>query len=200
MSTAEPVTFREILFPTDFSPASAAAGRTAADLARRFGARLHVLHVVPPVTDPSPAPAALGAAVAELGAGLAVVSEVASGFPARKIVEYARRKGIDLIVLGTHGRTGFSLALLGSVAEAVVRRAPCRVLTVPAVPAEAREAAVPAEGEEAAVVGRCLVCAAPSPDLICEPCRVRIRGEALERKRQEERAGRPPGLGAPGRG
>lgn len=189
-------TIRQILFPTDFSAASAVAGRAAADLARQLGARLHVLHVVPPVTDPTPAPKALRAVVEDLGPGLSVVSEVASGLAARQIAAYARRNGIDLIVIGTHGRTGVSHVLLGSVAEAVVRRAPCLVLTVPGrlAPAEA------ASGEAPEVGTRCIVCAGPSPDLICEPCRTRIRGEALERQLQDERAGRGPGLGTPGRG
>lgn len=77
-----------------------------------------------------------------------------------------------------------------------MRRAPCLVLTVPGrlAPAEA------ASPEAAEVATRCIVCAGPSPDLVCEPCRTRIRGEALERKLHDERAGRPPGLGTPGRG
>ncbi len=127
-----PLAIRQILFPTDFSDASRLAGVTAADLARHFGARLHVLHVVPPVTDPTSAPAALRAAVEALGLKLAVVTAIASGVAPRQIAAYARKNAIDLIVLGTHGRTGVSRAVLGSVAEAVVRRAPCRVLTVPA--------------------------------------------------------------------
>lgn len=148
------------------------------------------------MTDPTPAPKALRAVVDSLGPGLPVVSEVASGLAARQIAAYARRNGIDLIVIGTHGRTGVSHVLLGSVAEAVVRRAPCLVLAVPGrlAPAEA------ASGEAAEVGTRCIVCAGPSPDLICEPCRTRIRSEALERKLQDERAGRGPGLGTPGRG
>src|SRR5689334_22530096 len=121
---------REILFPTDYSDISLNAGRTAAQLARRTGARLHVVHVVPPVTDPGPADP-LPKAIAGFGSGLDVVTAVVPGLPAREIVRYARRHAIDVIVMGTHGRTGMSRALLGSVAEAVVRRAPCRVLTVP---------------------------------------------------------------------
>jgi nucleotide-binding universal stress UspA family protein len=128
---ASTVAIRRILFPTDFSAYSAVAGRAAADLARQFGARLHVLHVVPPVTDPTPAPAALRSVVGELGAGLTIDTHVSSGVPARQIVTYARRAGIDLIVMGRHGRTGVSGLLLGSVAEAVARRAPCWVLIVP---------------------------------------------------------------------
>lgn len=177
---------REILFPTDFSPSSEVAGRAAADLARHFGARLHVLHVVPPVTDPTPAPDAFRVVVSELGRDVAVLSEVSSGLPARQIAAYAPRAGIDVIVMGRHGRSGVSHALIGSVAEAVVRRAPCWVLTVPG-PLAPREVAVE---ERAQAEAACLVCGKPSPHLICEPCRARVRGEALERKIRDERAGR----------
>jgi nucleotide-binding universal stress UspA family protein len=119
----------DILFATDFSEASRLAGQTAAEIARHFGTRLHVLHVVAPITDPTPAPAALRAAAAELEAGRPVVTSIASGRVAPQIVGYAHRNAIGLIVLGTHGRTGVSRAMLGSVAEAVMRRARCRVLT-----------------------------------------------------------------------
>ena len=186
MTSALP--FGEILFATDFSEASRLAGQTAADLARHFGSRLHVLHIVPPVTDPTPAPAALKAAAAELGEGLSPVTAVLSGRAAPQIVNYARRHGIGLIVLGTHGRTGVSHALLGSVAEVVVRRSPCRVLTVPP-----RATGAPASItiEEVEETTSCVVCGHPSRgDLICEGCRARIRGEALEHKRAEERGGR----------
>jgi nucleotide-binding universal stress UspA family protein len=185
---ASTVAIRRILFPTDFSAYSAVAGRAAADLARQFGARLHVLHVVPPVTDPTPAPAALRSVKGELGAGLTIDTHVSSGVPARQIVTYARRAGIDLIVMGRHGRTGVSGLLLGSVAEAVARRAPCWVLIVP-VGLPEREAAAPEEEEEE-VATSCLVCGQSATDLVCENCRARIRGEALERKRRDERGGR----------
>lgn len=90
--------------------------------------------------------------------------------------------------MGTHGRTGVSHAVLGSVAEAVVRRAPCLVLTVPAFRTDAVSTMeTPAATRREA----CVVCARPSPDLIGEHCRAVIRGEALEHKRGEERAGRP---------
>ncbi|MBI2162005.1 MAG: universal stress protein [Candidatus Rokubacteria bacterium] len=183
------LTIRQILFPTDFSDASRLAGTTAFDLARQFGARLHVLHVVPPVTDPTPAPAHLRAVAEELDRGLSPVTAITSGLPARQIVAYARKNAIDLIVIGTHGRTGVTRALLGSVAEAVVRRAPCRVLTVPpelhAAPPAAREMV------EAPETTSCAVCGANTRDeLICEACRAKIRGEALDRKLREERAGR----------
>ena len=186
---SEPLLIREVLFPTDFSDASQPAGATAVDLVRHFGARLHVLHVVPPVTDPTTAPAAVRALTAGLPAELSVVTAITSGLPARQIVDYARRNAIDVIVIGTHGRTGVSRALLGSVAEAVVRRAPCRVLTVPALLVEAQ--AAPAHALESAETTACLVCGARThEELVCESCRAKIRGEVLERKLREERAGR----------
>ena len=165
----EPLRVRNVLFATDFSHASRAAAESAAAFARHFGARLHVLHVVPPVTDPTPAPEALRAVAAELEPGLTVVTAIASGRGAQHIVDYANRNAIDLVVIGTHGRTGVSHALLGSVAEAVTRRARCRVLTVPASLAEGLPGAV-----EEAVAPRstCLVCGAKTPDeLICQACR-----------------------------
>jgi universal stress protein A len=129
-----------ILFATDFSETSVKAGRTAVQFARHFGARLHVLHVVPPATDPTLAPGEMAQAVAELGPGLTITSEIGAGLAARQIVACARRQSADLIVIGTHGRTGLSHVVLGSVAESVIRHAPCRVLTVPArVPDESEE-------------------------------------------------------------
>jgi nucleotide-binding universal stress UspA family protein len=177
---------KQILFATDFSPGSEQAARTARDYARQFGGRLHLLHIIWPAADPTPQPR-LQALAAELGADVPVVPAVESGIPvADRIVDYAERHAIDLIVVGTHGRTGFSRALIGSVAERVVRTASCPVLTVPSrsrrEPAEAQAAAA-----EAVSPQHCAVCARPSEDLICEPCRARIRGEALEHKQREER-------------
>ena len=184
------LTIRQILFPTDFSDASRLAGTTAADFARQFGARLHVLHVVPPVTDPAPAPAAVRAVAEELDRGFPVVTAVTSGLVARQIVSYARKNAIDLVVIGTHGRTGVTRALLGSVAEAVVRHAPCRVLTVPAVLPPVAPEAYP-EVLEVPETMSCAVCGGTTREaLICEACRAKIRGEALDRKLREERAGR----------
>lgn len=181
-----PLAIRRILLPTDFSDASELAKETAASLARHFGARLTVLHVVPPVTDPELRRAALRATAKQFSPDVSVDTDVVTGIPARQIVAYARRHHIDLIVMGTHGRTGVSYALLGSVTEAVVRRAPCHVLTVPA---GVRTADAPTAADEESVT-RCIVCGASSADLMCEMCRARIRGEALERKQHDEPAGR----------
>ena len=178
----------EILFPTDFSRASEAAGCVAREMAVQAGARLHVLHVVSPVTDPSLPAEHLAGAARSLADGLRVETALLSGWAGRNIVDYAREKRIDLIVVGTHGRTGITHALLGSVAETVIRLAPCLVLTVPASVIAERSAA-PAAPASAAAPRPCLVCAKAGEDLICEGCRTRIRGEALEQKREAERPG-----------
>ena len=116
-----------------------------------------------------------------------------SGWAGRSIVEYARDKHIDLIVLGTHGRTGVTHAILGSVAETVVRLAPCLVLTVPAalVAAQPGAAAAPPLAPAAVAAGPrpCLVCGYRGDELICESCRTRIRAEAPEQKWEAERTG-----------
>jgi nucleotide-binding universal stress UspA family protein len=180
---------REILFATDFSPSSDAAARVAAAYARGLGARLHILHVA--ASKAGAAPSLLSPAADWLGADVPVRTAVRRGVPAAQIVRYARRAGIDLIVVGSHGRTGVTRALLGSVAERVARTAPCPVLTVPAgFRADAQRApkeTSPPEPERR----RCLVCASASEDLICEACRARIRGEAVERKWREQKTGKP---------
>jgi nucleotide-binding universal stress UspA family protein len=141
--------FRQILHPTDFSRASAPALRRAAALAKAFRAPLVLVHVMAP---PSPfigegAPPssyvelfamARRSARRRLAALLArtrrarvrVQAVFAEGLPAEEILRAARRARADLIVMGTHGRTGFSRFFMGSVAERVVRESPCAVLTV----------------------------------------------------------------------
>jgi nucleotide-binding universal stress UspA family protein len=123
---------RTVVFPTDFSDCSRHAGGRAANVARHFGARLHILRVDLPMAAPTPA-SRLTAAAAELGDGLDVTTAMTTGVPAHVICAYAERVGADLIVMGTHGRTGVSRAVLGSVAEEVVRHARCSVMTVPAL-------------------------------------------------------------------
>ena len=176
-----------VLFPTDFSDASELAGAVARDIARDSGATLHVVHVVPPVTDPADSAARLAEIGQRLGDGVRVETALLSGRIARHIVSYARDHRVGLIVLGPHGRTGLSRAILGSVAEAVVRLARCLVLTVPAsvVPEEpgAVEDGVPP-------MARCVVCMAETADLVCETCRIRIRAAELERRRLDEHPGR----------
>lgn len=176
----------DVLVATDFSPQAQRALVAAVAHARALHARLHVLHV-------GDEPDAVTRTESWLHASmpaLAAITVVERGHPASAIVRYAKEHGIALVVVGTHGRTGFSRALLGSVAERVARTAPCPVLTVP--PATARGLApLNAPLEEAVPdvpASHCLVCGSAAEELICSPCRARIRGEALERKRRMEHA------------
>ncbi len=141
--------WRRICCPVDFSEPSRAALREAADLARRFGAERVLLHVVepaapagselafapPPAAEPpATAPAPLGhwEAEARAIAGPVVRSVELGGDAADEIVRYAREADCDLVVMGTHGRTGWRRLVLGSVAAAVVRQTTCPVLVIPA--------------------------------------------------------------------
>jgi len=144
---------RKILCATDLSPASESAVRAAFDFGRKLDAIVYVLHVVEPpyraVPWFVPAPVdqeflqTLGerqemAAVAEIGRSIAglrleagrVEPMVRTGVPVETILAAAQEVGADLVVVGTHGRTGLRHLALGSVAEQVVRGCPVPVLTV----------------------------------------------------------------------
>lgn len=146
---------QRILVGVDFSPESDAAIRTAIGFARAFDATITLLHVhelptmmngiVPGadrVTDThelhDAALAQLNELVSRLRAsdpralegGITIATEVAGGLPAEVILERARTGKFDLVVVGTHGRTGLRRLLVGSVAEAVIRDATCPVVTV----------------------------------------------------------------------
>lgn len=156
--------FRTILHPTDFSGLSEEAFRVACSLARASNGRLIVVHVAPMATvyggivpgvptDPTVYQHALekrlreiqpaecepskGPTMAEAASprpGLLVEHRLREGDAAQEILQVAEEVDADLIVLGTHGRSGLSRLLMGSVAEAVLRDAPCAVITVkPAV-------------------------------------------------------------------
>jgi nucleotide-binding universal stress UspA family protein len=188
------MSFRTIVLATDFSPAAREAESLAGELARQAGATLHLVHVLPLLFSPGEAAQRLATVEGAVGPGLKRVTALLFGSAARAIVTYARDQGADLIVVGTHGRTGVSRVLMGSVAEAVARLAPCPVLTVPAS-AEGAATETPKEAAartaaETPASRRCAVCAGETEDLICETCRARIRGEALEQKRDAERSGR----------
>ena len=176
----------DLLFPTDFSTASEMAGIVAREIARQRGVRLHVIHVVPPVTDPEDSAEKLKRFAEGIAKDLRVESALLSGRVAHQIIRYAHDKGIGLIVLGTHGRTGVSRVLLGSVAESVVRLAPCPVLTVPA----SKAGAPGVVATEALAPERCIVCGLPCEYLVCQACRTRIRGETLDQEREAERRDR----------
>lgn len=191
MSAPEELVIRNMLVATDFSPFSEQAVRAAMAVARHFGAALHLLHVVHHAPERAAALDRLGALAEEQADGVRFTASVAVGRAATEIVRYASREQMDLIVVGTHGRTGLKHMVLGSVAESVVRTAACQVLTIPlhapTADAPARPASTPAA---ARVETHCLVCALPSTERICEACAARIRGEALERLLEDEKAGR----------
>ena len=187
------MSIRTMVLATDFSPAARGAEELAGELARLTGATLHLVHVLPIGSSPVEASHQLRTIEGLVGPDGKTVSTPLFGPPARAIVNYAWDQGADLIVVGTHGRTGVSRLLTGSVAEAVSRLAQCPVLTVPmAAEGAATEAvkAIAPLAKELPVSSHCVVCAGKTEDLICAACRDRIRGEALEQKLDSERAGR----------
>jgi nucleotide-binding universal stress UspA family protein len=144
------IILRRILFPTDLNESSGEAMAYACELVNRFDAELHLLHVLHELTATVPE---TELAVAVWGDYQREMRESAEralkglrcsglreekialrsdrfGSPANEIVQYAKDNDIDLIVIGTRGRSGLAHVLLGSVAERVVRHAPCPVLTV----------------------------------------------------------------------
>ena len=145
--------FQRLLVAVDFSECSRAALRKAAKLARRTGGTIDVIHAwqLPAFVPPESVVGSVGAtgeplvdlmqknaeaAMKELverarSEGIEIAdARIVLGNPAAMIVEQARSGGYDLVVLGTHGRSGLSHALVGSVAEKVVRLSPVPVLTV----------------------------------------------------------------------
>jgi len=133
-----------ILFLTDFSPAADAAIPYAADVAKRFGARLYALHVQTPIINPMAEPATWAAlqeaAEAETKKqretllksfpGLQPEVLIQEGGLESALLSVVEKNKIDLIVLGTRGRSGVGKFFLGSVAEEIFRGAPCAVMTV----------------------------------------------------------------------
>ena len=140
---------KTVLVATDFSPASHVAVTTAFDFAARLNASVHMLHVIdewaltvtylkaldielPGLRERviGEAERSLRALSASMAGSSQTTTEVREGRPAEVIVDVARQREADLIVVGTHGRGGVAHVVLGSVAERVVRLAPCPVLTV----------------------------------------------------------------------
>jgi nucleotide-binding universal stress UspA family protein len=154
--------FKTLVVPCDFSDHARAALALACDLAARLGSEIHLLHVIQPPTlayvtgggyaTAAPAPVdllelresalkALDELAAGLGHGRGFTNHVVESPSIEEAIrECAQQLGADLIVMGTHGRTGLAHIFLGSVAERTLRRAPCPVLTVRASDAaEARK-------------------------------------------------------------
>jgi len=145
MKTPTPSEYRTLLVPYDFSPHAEAALATGLDLAKRLGAELHLLHVIQspvyatagydgvPLEVPQEIQRGVRESLARLAtaSGESVRAHVVDGMSvAGRIADCAAQLGADLIVMGTHGRTGLAHAFLGSVAERTLRIAPCPVLTV----------------------------------------------------------------------
>jgi len=143
----QPQSIRSILVPLDFSGPSEKALKQALDLARQFGAKLTLLHVVEPVAMPdfayyplmmeddkvmAAARKHLDQALTKQGIGTELIEKVLvrKGAAHREITDAARSLKVDLIVIATHGHTGLAHVLLGSTAERVVRHAECPVLVV----------------------------------------------------------------------
>jgi nucleotide-binding universal stress UspA family protein len=138
---------RSVLAPVDFSDDFRCGLALAGEFARRFEAAITLLHVhdlpalaleagagvAPPAWSDLVGSAREGVerlALTLAEAGVEAHAVIVEGPPARTIIDYAREHACDLIVMGTHGRTGLDRVLSGSVAEQVVRGAPCPVLTV----------------------------------------------------------------------
>jgi universal stress protein A len=192
MTAPKTVHVRQILFASDFSPNSDHAFDAALALAQHFGARLHLLHVVHHTHEQQAAQARLNTFAQERVTEVEFAVAVEAGNAASQIVAHAEREKVDLIVMGTHGQTRpLSHVVRGRVAEAVMRHAPCLVLTIRTpveLPLEgvgpgAQEPRVPAP--QARRADRCLVCALPfSEDSVCDTCKARIRAEAFHRWQQ----------------
>jgi nucleotide-binding universal stress UspA family protein len=137
------ISIRNILFLTDFSEPSETALPFATSIARGYGAGVYALHVFTPDPNVCGAPAQLAIAAIETGeqAAKARIESQLAGLEHETIVDWSidlwdavqktiEEKGIDLIVMGTHGRTGAEKFLMGSIAEEIFRRSPVPVLTI----------------------------------------------------------------------
>jgi universal stress protein A len=144
------INIQRIVVPTDFSEFSNHALKYGCEFARRFSAELHLVNVVEDIYPLVPEPGMMLPAAEEYltdlqksaqqaiealppenwGEGLEIVRTVLVGTPFLEIVRYAKEQDADMIVIGTHGRSGLVHVLMGSVAERVVRKSPCPVLTV----------------------------------------------------------------------
>ena len=141
------LTMKNILVPTDFSEPTVAATRQAVNLAKKLDATIHLLHIIEdpvilsPIFEGIPLPPKQSFETyaqdrlenwvpEDDRAGLKLELHWFHGHPFTRIIEFAADHRMDLIVMGTHGRSGLAHTLLGSLAEKVVRYASCPVMTV----------------------------------------------------------------------
>lgn len=140
--------FKKILCPVDFSQFTQEVINYALNLAKKYGAELHLMHVVPNMTYFTPyesflTPENLVAIEKNIqdeverdfakllkGNGVPTKTVIRTGVPFVEIIDYAKSESIDLIVMGTHGRSAIENILIGNVAEKVVRKSPCPVMTI----------------------------------------------------------------------
>ena len=141
--------FGKILVPVDFSEFTDETVTCAVELARKFGSQIHLLHVIPSMTYLTHYESFLASEtivsieesiqqevekdlerLANQIEGVPVIKALQNGAPFVEITEYVRQNSIELIVMGTHGRGGLEHILIGSVAEKVIRRSSCPVLTI----------------------------------------------------------------------
>jgi len=142
--------FHRILVPTDFSPNARTAFHYAVSIGEKYGAELLIMHIVqdlalvlPDAVMPTPLPTPATEQLIDTSKGmleqflkdedtkgLTIRLDVRIGSPFHEIVAYAAEQKADLIVMGSHGRSALAHMFMGSVAEKVVRKARCAVLTV----------------------------------------------------------------------
>ncbi len=140
--------FKKIVCPIDFSEYSSEIVSYATSITKKFNAELHLFHVIPNLNYFTPyesflTPENLVAIEKNISTevnsdfdkiinkiDIPVKKIIRTGVTFLEIIDYVKTEGIDLIVMGTHGRSGIEHVLIGSVAEKVVRKAPCPVLTI----------------------------------------------------------------------
>jgi nucleotide-binding universal stress UspA family protein len=218
-NTTPGLEIKRILVPTDFSECSRTAIVYAAELARIYQAKIFLLHVVESSVYsldtsliPPGDPFGLREKLVEMTekeaalirkSGFDAEGECVIGLPAIEIVRAVQEKKADLVVMGTHGRTGLSHILLGSTAERVIQRAPCPVLTVKAEmkgaaasgswtedQLEEKRRAVKELAPQGAKGAYCHLCGQPAHDIICDACKIRVQTEAFDHKQRIEKEGR----------
>lgn len=137
---------KKVLIPTDFSELSKRAVAEALPIVKKLNASVVFVHVLERLDHPDDMTALFDEGYAYLmdrshallndlviqakQAGIEAQAELKNGVPHVEIVELAQQKGVDLIIMGTHGRTGFNHLMMGSQTERVLRKAACSVMTI----------------------------------------------------------------------